>query len=335
MRDTQSYRISKFYPLTAEMARELREIGLHAAEWRLWSYLATFEPFGDEYTELPDLLSILAECNISKATFYRAIAKFAEHGLFDIQINQIQVRNLRGSKASHPCKKSLMGESKSLMGESKSLMGEKKSLMGETIPYIKETCNVEPERDTADLPKSTIQQSLKEQEQLIVSKSFNKEEQAMELKRLCRILEESGINPNKTIQETIAALIGNRSAAAAARLVENAISALREQQTKGTVRNPQGFVNAALKGGFTANGAIKARATQQQPKTDEPYGFPVEPVSLSQIEQSVDIALISGDRPFALGKLQQLWFDGWHDQLEELLILRKDWGFCLTTEGVT
>jgi len=325
MRDTQSYRISKFYPLTAEMARELREIGLHAAEWRLWSYLATFEPFGDEYTELPDLLSILTECNISKATFYRAIAKFAEHGLFDIQINQIQVRNLRGSKASHPCKKSLMDESKSLMDESKSLMGE-------TIPYIKETCNVEPERDTADLPKSTIQQSLKEQEQLIVSKSFNKEEQAMELKRLCRILEESGINPNKTIQETIASLISNRSAAAALESVENAISALHKQQTKETVRNPQGFINAALRGGFTANGAIKARATQQQPKPDEPYGFPVEPVSLSLISQSVDMALMSGDRPFALSKLQGLW-EGGHD-LEELLILRKDWGFCLTTEGV-
>jgi len=148
------------------------------------------------------------------------------------------------------------------------------------------------------------------------------------------LLEESGVKTNKTIQETIASLISNRSAAA--RLVENAISALHEQQIKGTVRNPQGFINAALKRNFTANGAkVDAREhRRQEPKPDEPYGFPVEPPSLNQISQSVDMALMGSDRPFALGKLQQLWFEGWHDQVEELLILRRDWGFLVTGEGV-
>lgn len=87
-----------FYPLTAETAQLLRSADLTAAEWRLWSYLVTLDPFGDRYQTMPDLVEVMKECGLSKPTFYRAIAKLQEVGLFDIQPMQIDFRNLQGAK---------------------------------------------------------------------------------------------------------------------------------------------------------------------------------------------------------------------------------------------
>jgi hypothetical protein len=68
-----------FYKLTPEMARTLRE-NLTLSEWRLWSYLITLDPFGDRYLDL-DTLTVMAECDCSKATFYRAVGKLKAQGL--------------------------------------------------------------------------------------------------------------------------------------------------------------------------------------------------------------------------------------------------------------
>jgi len=86
---------SKFYPFTASMAKKLREARLSAAEWRFWSYLTEQDPWGDNYKEL-DPFDIMRECGISKATYYRAKAKFQELGLFDFQESKTCVRNLEG-----------------------------------------------------------------------------------------------------------------------------------------------------------------------------------------------------------------------------------------------
>jgi hypothetical protein len=77
------------------MAKKLREAGLSAAEWRFWAYLTEQDPWGDRYKEL-DPLDIMRECGISKATYYRAKAKFQELGLFDFQESKVSVRNLEG-----------------------------------------------------------------------------------------------------------------------------------------------------------------------------------------------------------------------------------------------
>jgi hypothetical protein len=64
----------KFYLLTSEVAAKLREAKLTAAEWRIWSYLIEIDPWGNSDRDL-DPLDVINECNCSKATFYRAIAK--------------------------------------------------------------------------------------------------------------------------------------------------------------------------------------------------------------------------------------------------------------------
>ncbi|MDX2242371.1 MAG: hypothetical protein NW224_16930 [Leptolyngbyaceae cyanobacterium bins.302] len=108
--------------------------------------------------------------------------------------------------------------------------------------------------------------------------------------------------------------------ATAAARVRNALSAVKEQQQRGNCRNPGGFFIAAMQKGFTAN---------------EFKGVKKQPPDLTTIELAIDRSLLVGDRAFALLKLQDLWTEGWQDQLEELCHLRNDWGFRITPNGVS
>ena len=94
---TQTKIEGKFYPLTPEIAKKLREANLTAAQWKLWSYLVEIDSFGDRYHNLPDTLTIMQEVEIKKSTYYTAIAKFQELGLFDFQDKGFTVRNLQVS----------------------------------------------------------------------------------------------------------------------------------------------------------------------------------------------------------------------------------------------
>ncbi len=91
---------TRYYQFTPEVARKLRKAKLTRSEWELWSYLTTLDPFGDRYVQLPTLKEVLAEVEISKATFYRAIAKLQEHDLIDFQVGDIRFRNLLGRENS-------------------------------------------------------------------------------------------------------------------------------------------------------------------------------------------------------------------------------------------
>jgi hypothetical protein len=85
----------KFYSLTPETGKRLREANLTAAEWRLWSYLAEKEPFGDRYQEF-DTLTVIQECEISKTTLWRAMSKLQDLCLFDFQDRGIYFKNETG-----------------------------------------------------------------------------------------------------------------------------------------------------------------------------------------------------------------------------------------------
>ena len=85
----------KFYPLTVSIAEVLRQAKLTATEWRIWSYLAQLDPFGDRYTDF-DYLSVMSACDCSKSSFYRAIAKFQKFNIFDFQCQRWSMRNLVG-----------------------------------------------------------------------------------------------------------------------------------------------------------------------------------------------------------------------------------------------
>ena len=86
----------KFYPLTGDVTTKLRQAKLTAAEWRIWSYLVEIDPWGDRYRDI-DSLDVMSKCDCSRATFYRAIAKFQKLGIFDIQDKGFSIRNLTGA----------------------------------------------------------------------------------------------------------------------------------------------------------------------------------------------------------------------------------------------
>jgi hypothetical protein len=84
-----------FYPVTPTAAQKLRKANLTASEWKIWSYLIEVDPWGDRYHEV-ETISLLSACEVSKATYYRAIAKFQEAKIFDFQDKGFNVRNLNG-----------------------------------------------------------------------------------------------------------------------------------------------------------------------------------------------------------------------------------------------
>ncbi|HEY9646851.1 MAG TPA: hypothetical protein V6C88_10795 [Chroococcidiopsis sp.] len=152
--------------------------------------------------------------------------------------------------------------------------------------------------------------------------------QAAPLVELLELIAQAGISPNKTIQKTLVELQGQLSAAAARRAVENALSAFKEQQQLGNVRNPGGMLVAALRRGYTANTA------KQQARQPSPDNKPLSPPDLVRVAMAIEQALRRGDRPFALAKLQGLWQDGWPDATRELChVLHPDWGFVVSSSG--
>jgi hypothetical protein len=71
---------------------------LTAAEWRVWLYLVTLDPFGDVGAKF-DAEELMYFCNIQKSTYFAAKAKFIKLGLFEFVEGTTKVRNLNGSKA--------------------------------------------------------------------------------------------------------------------------------------------------------------------------------------------------------------------------------------------
>lgn len=86
----------KYYPLTPEYGKRLRAAKLTGSFYDIWTYLIELESWGDNYIEF-DPLSVMAECDVSKATFHRAIARFQELDLFDFQVKSLSIRNLHGA----------------------------------------------------------------------------------------------------------------------------------------------------------------------------------------------------------------------------------------------
>jgi hypothetical protein len=85
-----------FYPLVASTAQKLRNAKLTASEWTIWSYLVEIDPWGNRYHEV-ETLEVMEKCKVSKATYYRAIAKFQDNEIFDFQDKGFNVRNLQGT----------------------------------------------------------------------------------------------------------------------------------------------------------------------------------------------------------------------------------------------
>ena len=140
--------MARFFKLTPELGKLLRE-NFTLSEWKLWSLFVDYDSFGDKYVEIPPLIEILMECDISQATFYRAIAKFKKLELFDFQYDKACIRNLNAS-----IDLSLTHENHSLTHENHSLTHENTSIYTEL--QNKQTLSDAKEKiETFEIPNAT------------------------------------------------------------------------------------------------------------------------------------------------------------------------------------
>jgi hypothetical protein len=83
------------FPVTNKQLGELFTLDFTAAEWRLYLYLVTLDPFGDSGAKYNAEEAMLF-CKIKRSTYFVAKAKFVELGLFEFIDGVTKVRNLKG-----------------------------------------------------------------------------------------------------------------------------------------------------------------------------------------------------------------------------------------------
>lgn len=287
-----------FYPLTAETAQLLRAADLTAAEWRLWSYLVTLDPFGDRYQTMPDLVEVMKECGLSKPTFYRAIAKLQEVGLFDIQPMQIDFRNLQGAKKIRS-ENSLKNETP-VSRMRKQSQERDKILISETgVSEMRKSIAETQTPSTAAIPsdysdysedlRSLSEAEIAPVENAPVEKERETNEDDPEFKDWLHKKALQLPNPPQLIEQWIS------------------------KQSK-VEANQREYLKS------------KSKATVNK--------VPPPPPDRFQIEFACNSALAVGDRSFILNKLHQLWLDGWHDLVEDLCLCYPDWGIMATSNGI-
>jgi hypothetical protein len=154
--------IGKFYPLTPEMSNKMRKAKLTKHEMTLWLYLVEKDPFGDHYWQLPPTLEIIAELEMSKASYFRARARLQELELFDFQEQRVDCRNLTGvskmRQESQKCdSKSQKCDSKSQKCDSKSQKCDSKSQKCDSKSQKRDSESPEPLPDNDSSPSQTIQ----------------------------------------------------------------------------------------------------------------------------------------------------------------------------------
>jgi len=148
-----------------------------------------------------------------------------------------------------------------------------------------------------------------------------------ELGTLLGRIEDAGVPMNAALAATLTSIYQADPEAATLR-VRNALSSLQEQEH---VRNPQAFLNAALKRGFTANQA-KRRSSNREQQTEEINVPPVRDLSLVLLQIGMECERLGLNRDEAVQRFSESY--GWEpkqfadlngDDMEMLLAAMMQW----------
>jgi len=147
-----------YFRLTPVVRDKLLESKLTAAEWRIWSYLVSLDPFGDRGVKFSPA-ELMLKCAVKKSTYFAAKAKFQKLGLFDFQDGVTKVFNLQGflnhSEISECSQQANVIESK--ISESDSKISESSSKISEFKSKISECQKPKPLLDKDSATLQTIQ----------------------------------------------------------------------------------------------------------------------------------------------------------------------------------
>lgn len=313
-----------FYPVTncewVSLSNRLSPI-----ELKILIYLRTIDPYGDDFFEVrPSYLA--AQFEVEPRTVNRALQKLKRSGDIEIEFDACRVKVLFFTQG----------------WIKRSTSGSKDPEVDQKIQGWIKRSNPEPEKsdpEFSDPPPGLISES--EACRLVptdpedvfkpigTAAAVPVEKIASEglgTETLISLIERSGLNPNRTIERSLIRLERSQGSAAARQIVENALSALAEQVITVGVKNPGGFLNAALNRRYTSNSAKRAARPTLPPLSEPP---PPPPLDVINLEQAIDQALLQGDRAFARSRLNQVLIDGDWPELAELLRLRSDWKLCV------
>ncbi|MGI0488580.1 hypothetical protein ACN4EK_24485 [Pantanalinema rosaneae CENA516] len=376
---------SGFVQIPVELITYVRSLNLTGTQYDLWLYLFSLDPYGDRFIAVPSPKEIAAILQVDYRTVERAAQRLADCHLFEFQIEQWKARNRKPLlKTVLPAEQFAAAPSLEPLPSQDSQPLPQFSL-GKEIQILPDRSNYHQTDPNSENGISLVRENQILNLEAALSQGFNdghvpnkentllKEQTGVstpthhpvqtaidkEVFGTAELLERiqiAGVTPNKTIQKAIGDLQKKLTPPEVVQAVENAISALREQQAKGIVHNPGGFLVAALRRKFTANQAKRqarqrgkqasvGSSPQTEPLTNPAFSTTSDLSDLSSSPQSsdclerepspdpirvslaIDQALLNHDREFALNKLRSLWTAGWHSVVEELLLLRQEWGF--------
>jgi len=273
-----------FYPVTAEISQKLRQAKLTAAEYRIWLYLIEVDPWGDRYKDL-ETLKVIEECEVSKATFYRAIAKFQELEVFDFQDKGFSIRNLCGAAVSKTRKTQSQDCEKSLKTEKKVSKMRQNSQNCENQP-------LEASHSKGSEVSQTIQTN-KTNKIRSRDENFDLKEPEIKAKKDRDAIENKD-DPEKDFKDFIIKRI--------------------ETERKITIASPEAYLNKVL-----SKDAGKWRSLYAESK--EPVkARDVITEDIWRLEQSLNQAIRMNDLEFAIAKLE-----GLTDIREQIFIRHPEW----------
>ena len=91
-----------FFQLSKEAIKLLWSTKLSGNDWKVYSFLSLIDPFGDRWCELPSIKDICTLLEMSKTSFYRAIAKLKNEGIIKAEIKGFMFQNLLGYAKMNP-----------------------------------------------------------------------------------------------------------------------------------------------------------------------------------------------------------------------------------------
>jgi hypothetical protein len=141
-----------FFMLTPGVRDRLLEIKLTAAEWRIWCYLVSLDPFGDRGAKFSPA-ELMMKCGVKKTAYFKAKAKFQSLGLFDFKDGTTKVFNLQGG-FERPNNSTYSQQEKvieSANAESQSANAESQSANAES-----QSANAESQSANAELQSSKL-----------------------------------------------------------------------------------------------------------------------------------------------------------------------------------
>ncbi len=325
--------MTRHYRLTAEEWITNND-RFRPAEIKVLYYLRTLDPFGNGWLDVV-VTDIGKALKLDKGTVSRALRRLAETKEIDLEIKTARVRLISLSQE--------LSVDNVLSTDNVDDRETTSMIVRQPNGSVDNTSFSEPAPEASFKDPECTNRSNKEFKRTIgtstvAPSSLNSDglgtkldlsnPYETEVKALLMLATQAGIKTNGTHSRTIAALRLQRSAAETRLAVEKSVSAVAEQIKRGKCNNPSAMFNASLQRelngqGFTANEAKR----NTKGRTEEP--------SLNEVALSISKALERHDRAWALGRLQQLWDDGYQNLIEEMLhLFKREWGFSLTAQGV-